>query len=44
MIMEDVIELMRRDIFVQIPRSRDGEPGSFTVGVHLRSLPARPCR
>jgi polysaccharide chain length determinant protein (PEP-CTERM system associated) len=34
MIMEDVIELMRRDTSIQIPRvrGRNAEPGSFTVG------------
>lgn len=31
MIMEDVVELMRRSISIQIPRNRDGEPGFFTV-------------
>jgi len=32
LIMEDVIEQMRRDISVQIPQVRNGQPGSFSVG------------
>jgi polysaccharide chain length determinant protein (PEP-CTERM system associated) len=36
--MEDVIELMRRDISIQIPRTRGREePGSFTVGFTAES-------
>ena len=40
LIMEDVIEQMRRDIVVQIPPNRDGEPGSFTVGFTAESARA----
>jgi polysaccharide chain length determinant protein (PEP-CTERM system associated) len=31
MIMEDVVDLMRRNIGIEIPRDRRGTPGSFTV-------------
>jgi polysaccharide chain length determinant protein (PEP-CTERM system associated) len=31
MIMEDVVEMMRRNISIEIPRDRRGEPGFFTV-------------
>jgi polysaccharide chain length determinant protein (PEP-CTERM system associated) len=32
MIMEDVVDVMRRNISIEIPRERFGEPGYFTVG------------
>jgi polysaccharide chain length determinant protein (PEP-CTERM system associated) len=37
MIMEDVVEMMRRNVSIQIPPGRNGEPGYFTVGFTAES-------